>query len=134
MTTAGTVLDARALVSEWIRDVDGTMFLAGRWSESDRTLAVRDPESGDLIGCTPAADGAAVLAALAVADDARRTSRALPSHERSRILDEVSRGVEEDAEVFATVIALEGIKTIREARAEVTRCAFTLRLCAEEAG
>jgi len=29
IATAGTVLDARALASEWIRDVDGTMFLAG---------------------------------------------------------------------------------------------------------
>ena len=37
--------------------------------ESDRTL--RDPESGDLIRSAPTADGAAVLAALAVADDVR---------------------------------------------------------------
>ena len=132
MVTADTVLDARALASEWIREVDGTMFLAGGWSEFDRTLEVRDPEGDALIGSTPAADGAAVLAALAVAADARRTSRALPAYERSRILHEVSHGVEENAEVFATVIAMEGIKTVREARAEAARCAFTLRLCAEE--
>ena len=31
MATADTVLDARALASEWIREVDGTAVLAGGW-------------------------------------------------------------------------------------------------------
>lgn len=131
--TARPIPDARALAREWIREVSGTMLVGGGWAESGRTVDVRNPENGDLIGCTPAADTAAALAALSVADDARSVSRSLPPHERSRVLYEVSRDVEEHAEVFATVIATEGVKTIREARAEAARCAFTLRLCAEDA-
>jgi glyceraldehyde-3-phosphate dehydrogenase (NADP+) len=50
-----------------------------------------------------------------------------------RVLNQVADAVQDDHESFAQLIAREGIKTIREARKEVSRCIDTLRLSAEEA-
>lgn len=63
----------------------------------------------------------------------RPVSRAVPVHGRIAILQGAADRIARDAEAFAITIAREGIKTIREARAEVGRAAETLRLSAEEA-
>ncbi len=49
------------------------------------------------------------------------------------VLRQVSEQLQKRHEEFAECIAKEGIKTIREARKEVTRCIETLRISAEEA-
>lgn len=121
-----------ALGASLIAEVAGTMLLGHTWVSPPSTLEVRNPEDGTLVGLAPAADGDTALAALRHADSAQREARDLPMHERARILAEVSRRVADNAEAFATVVALEGIKTIREARAEVARCSLTLHLSAEE--
>jgi glyceraldehyde-3-phosphate dehydrogenase (NADP+) len=96
-------------------------------------IDVIDPDDGSLVGTVPAASAADVEAALDRAVDGARTSRRLPVHRRIEILAATAALVEVRREAFATTIAREGIKTIREARAEATRAAETLRLSAEEA-
>lgn len=107
-------------------------------SSTDRSMAprdvivVQDPEDGTVVGEVLATDASAVEAIL---ETGARTARArlLPAHRRAAILETVARQIEADPEPWAKRIALEGIKTIREARIEVGRCANTLRLSAEEA-
>ncbi len=66
--------------------------------------------------------------ALSAAEVARNLSR----YERTEILRNAASAVAGRAAEHAELIAREGVKTIREARREVERCANTLRLCAEE--
>lgn len=98
---------------------------------SDR-LIVRDPDDGAIVGEVAITPAAAIEQALASAHDAGRRPPP-PAHARARILDAVADAVDADADDYARLIASEGIKTIREARREVARCAVTLRLGAEEA-
>ncbi|HEX5589957.1 MAG TPA: aldehyde dehydrogenase family protein [Candidatus Limnocylindrales bacterium] len=96
-------------------------------------IDVLDPDDGSLVGTVPAASATDVEAALARAVDGARTSRRLPVHRRIEILGVTASLLDARREAFATTIAREGIKTIREARAEAARAAETLRLSAEEA-
>jgi glyceraldehyde-3-phosphate dehydrogenase (NADP+) len=132
MAATQHVHDQARLGADLIADVSETMLLGHSWVSVPASVDVRNPEDGALLGLTPAADEGNAQAALGHAWDARHRARSLPLHERARILSDVSRAVADNAEAFATVVAMEGVKTIREARAEVARCALTLRLCAEE--
>ena len=74
--------------------------------------------------------------ALAVIDRAAGSvdiARNLAVHRRMAALHHVANALQQQREDFAQLIAREGIKTIREARKEVSRCVDTLRLSAEEA-
>lgn len=99
---------------------------------SDKSLIVRDPDDETVVGetaVTPLGDLDRIL------ERGYRASREIapPAHERARVLHEVADRVASDAEGHARLIAREGIKTIREARAEVKRAIETLRLSSEEA-
>ncbi|MEW5991055.1 MAG: aldehyde dehydrogenase family protein [Chloroflexota bacterium] len=96
-------------------------------------IEVRDPDDGSLVDTVPAASIADVEAALDRAQAGARVSRSLPVHRRIAVLGAVAGIVDERREAFAQTIAREGIKTIREARAEAARAAETIRLSAEEA-
>lgn len=109
------------------------MLLAGQWVERAECIAVRDPQNGALIDTVPRASRDDALAAIAVAQEWFAGRHLPPTHERMRVLREAADHVAARHEEFARTIASEGIKTIREARKEVTRCVETLRLSAEEA-
>src|SRR5690625_5813272 len=66
--------------------------------------------------------------------EAKEKNDILPVHQRIDILQKASNLVDERSESFAEIIALEGVKTITEARAEVDRTARILQMSAEEAG
>jgi glyceraldehyde-3-phosphate dehydrogenase (NADP+) len=59
-------------------------------------------------------------------------ARAMPVHQRMEILRKTAETLAAKHEEYARLIAQEGIKTIREARKEVTRCIETIRISAEE--
>lgn len=109
------------------------MWLDGEWVDRDRRIEVADPWDGSVIDTVPRATAGDVEAALAAAVRGARTARELPAHERARVLAGTARIVEEEAEAFATLIARESSKTIREARKEVARAVNTLSVAAEEA-
>ena len=96
-------------------------------------IKVYDPGNGELIGSVPSASHEDVERVLATASNAVDTARNMPTHLRISVLHKVAEQLRQRHEEFAQVIAREGIKTIREARKEVTRCVETLRISAEEA-
>lgn len=109
------------------------MLLEDRWVDRDAVIEVRNPEDGSLVDTVPRATAEDMERAVTRAVEGARAARALPVHERMRILHAAADALEADHESVARTIATEGIKTIREARREVTRCIDTLRLSAEEA-
>ncbi len=70
---------------------------------------------------------------MATASNAVDIARNMPTHLRISVLRQVAEQLLKRHDEFARVIAEEGVKTIREARKEVTRCIETLRISAEEA-
>lgn len=109
------------------------MLLAGEWVLRPRGMQVNDPEDGTVIGTVPWATAEDADVAVTAAHAAKAAAKAIPPHERAAILARTAVLVEADAERLARFISTEGIKTIREARREVARCAGTLRLSAQAA-
>jgi len=96
-------------------------------------LQVCDPQDGRVIATVPRASRAEVDTALSKAVAACRVARAMSTCRRATVLRTAAALVEKCLEAFAQVIAQEGIKTIREARKEVSRCVQTLLFSGEEA-
>ena len=109
------------------------MLLGGQWVDREKTIDVRDPFDNSLIDTVPAATAADVETALAAADAARASARAMTTYERSQMLSRPRHIVADNLEDFAETIAREGSKTIREARREARRCVNTLTISGEEA-
>ena len=109
------------------------MLLNGEWLDRPRQMDVRDPQDGSLIDTVPMASAEDMLAAIGAAVAGAQRARCLPTHQRMAILNQGADFIAAQHEEYARTIAREGIKTIREARKEVTRCIDTLRISAEEA-
>ncbi|MCT2537755.1 aldehyde dehydrogenase family protein [Aquibacillus koreensis] len=109
------------------------MLLAGQWIESDRSFEVYNPQNNQVIARVPKASESEMLLAIDKAHKAYQTMHAWPTHDRIRVLNKAAAYMEEHKERFAETIALEGSKTINEARGEVTRSIQTIRISAEEA-
>jgi glyceraldehyde-3-phosphate dehydrogenase (NADP+) len=109
------------------------MLLGHEWVDRAETIDVRDPFDDSLIDTVPAASHDDVEMALATAYEARETARKMTTYERAQVLYRTAQIIADDIEGFATVIAREGSKTIREARGEARRCVNTLTIAAEEA-
>jgi glyceraldehyde-3-phosphate dehydrogenase (NADP+) len=99
----------------------------------DTVIEVYDPGNNALVGTVPSASSEDVERVLATASKAVGIARNMPAHLRISVLREVAEQLAKRHEEFSEVIAREGIKTIREARKEVTRCVETLRISSEEA-
>ncbi|WP_420798607.1 aldehyde dehydrogenase family protein [Paenibacillus beijingensis] len=109
------------------------MFLGGEWVFRERIIEVRDPQDNSLFATVPAASKEDMLHAVEQAKQGFKIAAAMPVHERISILNRAADWVEAYKETYAVTIAREGVKTIREARKEVSRCVQTLRISAEEA-
>lgn len=108
------------------------MLLNGEWVERAARMEVRDPQDDSLVDTVPQANAADMNAAIAAAVCGFERTRRLSVHERHAILTRAADLVAARREEFAYTIAREGIKTIREARKEASRCVDTLRISAEE--
>jgi acyl-CoA reductase-like NAD-dependent aldehyde dehydrogenase len=108
-------------------------IIAGEWVAGAPTLEVRSPYSGDVIDHVPLAELDDVDRALQAAVEGARQMAALPAHERSDILERAAALIDRDASELARVITAEQGKHTTEARAEASRIAGIVRLCAEEA-
>lgn len=113
--------------------MDKKMLLNGEWVSRDKHMEIRDPQDSKLVGTVPLANLDDVNIALESAVQGSERARSMPIHQRIFILRKAAEEVEKRVEEFARVIALEGIKTISEARKEVIRCVETLRISSEEA-
>jgi glyceraldehyde-3-phosphate dehydrogenase (NADP+) len=81
----------------------------------------------------PAATKEDALYAVEQAKEGAAIIARMPVHERMAVLNRAADWIDEHRETYARTIALEGSKTIREARKEVARCIETIRISAEEA-
>ena len=70
--------------------------------------------------------------AIETADHAFAQTKALPAHRRASILRTVAAQIQDQAEAFAQVIALEAGKPIKQARGEVQRAITTFQTAADE--
>jgi acyl-CoA reductase-like NAD-dependent aldehyde dehydrogenase len=108
-------------------------FIAGEWIARTPMLDVRSPYSEELVDQVPLADLDDVDRALDAAVAGARQMAALPAHERATILETAAALIARDAAELARIITAEQGKHTTEARAEASRIAGIVRLCAEEA-
>ena len=116
-----------------VSDCKRLLFINGVWREAANYTDLTSPYSGEVIARIPAATVEEVDEAIDAAHRAGKTMRKMPAHERSAILDRLSRLLEERAEEAATLIALEAAKPITTAKGEVARTIQTYKFAAEEA-
>ncbi|MGM0890523.1 MAG: aldehyde dehydrogenase family protein [Bacillota bacterium] len=109
------------------------MFLAGEWVSRDKSIEVLDPQDHSLITTVPAANERDVIYTIEEAKKGVKIAADMSTHERIAILHRAADWIFVNKERYATTIAREGSKTIKEARKEVLRCIETLRISAEEA-
>ena len=99
-----------------------------------RTVAVYNSFTGDKIGTVPQSTKQDVLNAIDLAKIGEITGRKMPAAKRITILKKAVTIMEREFNVLSSLIATEGIKTIVQARKEVTRAINTMQLSSEEAG
>ncbi len=106
------------------------MLIGPAWVTRDETIEVRNPFDGRLVDSVPRGTTADVQAAIEAAGAALAVE--FPAHARYDVLMRVAARIDEQHDAYARTIALEGSKTIREARLEPARAATIFRLAAEE--
>jgi glyceraldehyde-3-phosphate dehydrogenase (NADP+) len=87
----------------------------------------------EVIGLVPQSTEQDVKNALDLAKRGEATGRNMPASERIVILKNAVVIMERESKVLANLIATEGIKTITQARKEVSRALNTMQISAEEA-
>ena len=98
------------------------------------TVSVYNSFTGDKIGTVPQSTTQDVLDALDLAKKGEAIGRKMPASKRIAILKIAVLIMEREFDVLTNLIATEGIKTLVQARKEVTRAINTIQLSAEEAG
>jgi glyceraldehyde-3-phosphate dehydrogenase (NADP+) len=106
------------------------MLIDGAWQTRDEFIEVRNPFDGGLVDTVPRGRAGDIREAVTAAEKA--AAQPWPAHARYDVLTRAAARIEADLDGYARTIALEGSKTIREARREPERCVSLLRLAAEE--
>ncbi len=106
-------------------------FIAGRWTGSDRSFAVRDKYTGAVIGEVAQAATQQVKEAVAAAAAALDKAGPTPT-ERATILRRARDLLEKQRELYTEVLVAETGFTRADAAGEIDRSLVTLELSAEE--
>lgn len=109
------------------------MLLNGEWVDRPEKSEIRNPQDDSLVDIVPRASADDMRQAIEAATHGAKRAKEMPVHQRMKILNRAADIICDRHEEHAGTIAREGIKTIREARKEVTRCVETIRISAEEA-
>ncbi len=107
--------------------------IAGQRSETAQRRLLRSPYDGRELAVVDEAGPAELEAALAAAERAAPTARALTSQQRADICAAVARGILAQKKELAQSICDEAGKPITDAQAEVERAALCFELAAAEA-
>jgi acyl-CoA reductase-like NAD-dependent aldehyde dehydrogenase len=107
-------------------------LVAGEWKEGEDSFEVRCPYNGDVVARvgSPTADD--VERAVAASAASFEETRKLPVYARAEALMHISRRLGERADEVAGLIAREGGKPLKWAKAEAARAVSTFRWAAEE--
>lgn len=97
------------------------------------TVSVYNSYTGKVIGTVPQSTKQDVMNALDLAKKGEAIGRKMAVAERIAILRKAVTLMEREFDVLSNLIATEGIKTIAQARKEVSRALNTMQLSAEEA-
>ncbi|WP_050184152.1 aldehyde dehydrogenase family protein [Domibacillus robiginosus] len=109
------------------------LFINGDWIKANQYSPLYSPYSEKIIGEIPMATEEETDLAIAAAYEAKDIMAKMPTHQRAKILETLSRLLEERFEEAAKIISLEAAKPISYARAEVNRTIDTYKFAAEEA-
>src|SRR5438128_5342496 len=109
------------------------IFIAGRWTETGETTAIRNPYNGEILAQVCLAGEKEIEEATQAAVAAFAVSRRLPSHARANALSSVATAITSRSEEFARCLSSESGKPIADARREVGRAINTFTIAAEEA-
>ncbi|MGC8525201.1 MAG: NADP-dependent succinate-semialdehyde dehydrogenase [Acidibrevibacterium sp.] len=109
-------------------------YVGGRWigAASGRTLAVRNPSNGEVIGEVPAMGAAETRAAIEAAHAAYPAWRALTAKERATILRRLNDLMLANADDLAVIMTAEQGKPLAEAKGEIAYAASFIEWFAEE--
>src|SRR5881396_92291 len=109
------------------------IFIAGRWTETGETSAIRNPYNGEILAEVCLAGEKEIEEATQAAVAAFAVSRRLPSHARAKALNSVAAAITSRSEEFGRCLSSESGKPITDARREVGRAINTFTIAAEEA-
>ena len=110
-------------------------YVDGRWIDADggRTIAVRNPATGDPVGTIPEAGAAETRRAIDAAERALEDWRARTADDRSRILRRWYELMLQHQDDLAILMTSEQGKPLDEARGEIVYAAGFIEWFAEEA-
>ena len=109
-------------------------LIGGQWvqAESGRTLPVRNPANGELVGLVPACGAADTRRAIEAAYTAQKSWRALTAKERQKPLRRLFDLMMENQEDLAIIMTAEQGKPLAESRGEIAYAAAFIEFFAEE--
>jgi acyl-CoA reductase-like NAD-dependent aldehyde dehydrogenase len=107
-------------------------LVAGEWKSGSETVEVKSPYDGALVAEVARPTPGDVEVAVAAAAEAFEETRKLPIHARAGALDHISRRLQERTDEVAELIAREGGKPLKWAKAEAARAVSTFRWASEE--
>ncbi len=110
-------------------------LIGGAWvaADSGRTVAVRNPANGELVGEVPSAGQAETRRAIAAAFAAQKGWRKLTAKERQKPLRRLFDLMMQNQEDLAVIMTAEQGKPLAESRSEVAYAASFIEFFAEEA-
>ncbi|HZH53758.1 MAG TPA: NAD-dependent succinate-semialdehyde dehydrogenase [Microvirga sp.] len=114
---------------------DTKLFIDGEWRDGSegKTIPVRDPATGEVIGHVAHATRPDLDAALAAVDSGFKTWSAVPALERSKLMRKAASLLRERLERIAEIMTREQGKPLAEAKSEVMAAADVIDWFAEEA-
>jgi acyl-CoA reductase-like NAD-dependent aldehyde dehydrogenase len=115
------------------RAVTARMLIGGQWRAGERSIEIRDPYRGEVVGTAPLSSGADVEAAVAAAVSARDVMAAMPGYERAALLRRAVGLIEAQVTSLAELLTRETGKAIKDSESEIRRSIETIALAAEEA-
>ena len=110
-------------------------LIGGQWvaADSGRTVAVRNPANGELVGEVPSAGQAETRRAIAAAFQAQKGWRKLTAKERQKSLRRLFDLMMQNQDDLAVIMTAEQGKPLAESRSEVAYAASFIEFFAEEA-
>jgi len=115
------------------RPVAAKGLAGGVWREAERSVEIRDPYRGDVVGTAPVSSKSDLDAALDAAVQAREKAAAMPGYERAALLRRIAALIERDVKSLAELMTRETGKAIKDSEGEIRRSMETFALAAEEA-
>jgi succinate-semialdehyde dehydrogenase/glutarate-semialdehyde dehydrogenase len=110
-------------------------LINGTWVDADsgKTVTVRNPANGEVVGTVPAMGGAETRRAIEAAFRAQKAWRKLTAKERQKPLRKLFDLMMENQEDLATIMTVEQGKSLAESRGEIAYAASFIEFFAEEA-